>query len=73
MWLDAYSQSRYDRAPRSMGTRRAALGFVATMIKDIGDEALPDDASKNELIHRRRKAMNGGKDSSFTSLQRGRR
>ncbi len=61
MWLDAYLASHYDRARRSMGTHRAALDFASAMIKDMGDEVPPENASEKELVLRRRKALNGGK------------
>jgi hypothetical protein len=61
MWLDAHLASHYDRARRSMGTHRAALDFASAIIKDMGGEVPPENASEKELVLRRRKALNGRK------------
>jgi hypothetical protein len=61
MWLDAYFESHYDRANRSMGIHRAALDFASAVIRDMGDEVPSEDISEKELLLWRRKALNGGK------------
>jgi hypothetical protein len=61
LWLGAYFGSHYDCAHRSTGTHGAALDFASAMIKDMGGEAPPEHLSEEELIRRRKKALNGGK------------
>jgi hypothetical protein len=60
MWLDAYFECHSDRAHRYMGTHRAALDFASAIIKDMGNEAPPENASEKELVTHRKKALNGG-------------
>ena len=61
LWLDAYFGSHYDCIHRTMGTHRAVLDFASAMIKDMGSEAPPEHLSEEQLIRRRKKALNGGK------------
>lgn len=39
LWMDAYLNSRFDRASRDMGTLRAVLDYAATIKKDLGTAA----------------------------------
>jgi hypothetical protein len=39
LWMDAYLNSRFDRASRGMGTLRAVLDYAATIKRDLGTAA----------------------------------
>ncbi len=53
---------RWLRLHRSMGTHRAAPDFASAIIKDTGHEPPSPNVSEKELVLRRGKALNGGKD-----------
>src|SRR2546421_70000 len=48
LWMDAYLNSRFDRASRDMGTLRAVLDYAATIKKDLGTAAA-DDVGDRQL------------------------
>jgi hypothetical protein len=59
MWLDAYLNSRFSRANRELGTYRASWDFAEAMRKDMGDGAVPEAMSNQEVKEKVRQAMNG--------------
>jgi hypothetical protein len=48
LWMDAYLNSRFDRASRDMGTLRAVLDYAATVKTDLGTAA-GDDVGDRQL------------------------
>lgn len=59
MYMDAYMESRFERAGRDMGTHRAALDFAKAIRKDMGEEAT-EELGDGELRRRVRRKLNGG-------------
>jgi hypothetical protein len=48
LWMDAYLNSRFDRASRDMGTLQAVLDYAATVKTDLGTAA-GDDVGDRQL------------------------
>ncbi|KIW39208.1 uncharacterized protein PV06_09002 [Exophiala oligosperma] len=59
LWLDAWLNSRFDRAGRTMGLHRAVLDLAACMNQDV-DEGGREMMSNGELHDKIRKGLNGG-------------
>lgn len=60
LYMDAYMESRFERAGRNMGTHRAALDFSKAMRKDMGEDATEEHVGETELRRRVRRKLNGG-------------
>ncbi|KAL9618766.1 MAG: hypothetical protein Q9160_006560 [Pyrenula sp. 1 TL-2023] len=60
LYMDAYMESRFERAGRNMGTHRAALDFSKAIRKDMGEDATEEHVGETELRRRVRRKLNGG-------------
>lgn len=60
LWLDAFLNSRFDRAGRRMGLQRAILDLAYCMRKDMGED-VPEMLSNSELQNKIRRGLNGGR------------
>jgi hypothetical protein len=71
LWMDAYLNSRFDRASRDMGTLRAVLDYAATIKKDLGTAAadnVGDRQLKAQIKSDRRRYMIGYESLSQMDL-----
>jgi hypothetical protein len=60
LWLDAYFNSRFDRAGRTMGLQRAIVDLAYCIQKDTGEDG-NEMASNAELQAKIRRGLNGGR------------
>lgn len=76
LWLDAWLNSRFDRAGRAMGLHRAVLDLASCMNQDV-DEDGREMMSNGELHDKIRKGLNGGQityemlDEKWLPISRG--